>query len=406
MDPSTGIPQEPQVPTLLPERRFEALENGMERLHQMVQTLTEASQQQGAAREQEINVLGERLNESLQAQLATLLQREGFAGLSGASQPTPSVSIPTDTNVSMDDTDGLPLALYQGLDGLSLEKPPRYHGVRENDAARVWLIHIDRWLDAKQVMRKKSLREAEKVVLAASFLDKEASAWWNLTYHQTKENPALQTDVDTWDKWKTLFLHQFGDVRTQDQRRDEFDALRQGLKNTETVQAFRQAIDKARLYLDPRPSDEECLLVFKRGLKEAVRSCIEYLPDHLVPNKYTEYVLFADKCEREMKATANRTKFIQNRFGHGRRSFPARRNANPTKDSDNDVEMTLNSMQSRPVKDRGQASKAGSSQRDRQRNEDRCFNCNEGGRIRKDCPQPMKKPIRRGFRGRGKRRST
>ena len=78
--------------------------------------------------------------------------------------------------------------------------------------------------------------------------------------------------------------------------------------------AFHTVIKSRRLYLDPRLIDNNYLLIFKRGLKTNVRNRIEIIPDTLVPSIFIDYVLFVDKCEREILATKNRTPFFESRY--------------------------------------------------------------------------------------------
>jgi hypothetical protein len=122
------------------------------------------------------------------------------------------------------------------------------------------------------------------------------------------------------------------------------------LRQTGTVLSFYQAIDARRLYLSPKPTDNDCLLVFKRGLKEKIRHRIEFLPDNLVPSIFKEYALFADKSEREGLATAKRVPFFK-----PRQSFiPTKPNiyikVAPRKgyDQDGDIEITLNANMAYP----------------------------------------------------------
>ncbi|KIX10700.1 uncharacterized protein Z518_01784 [Rhinocladiella mackenziei CBS 650.93] len=304
----------------------------------------------------------------------------------------------------------VPLELFQNIGGAGVEKPPKYGGQRENDAARVWLIGMERWLWAKEILLRRNLTGPERIALTTSYLEKAAAAWWNLTYIHNVDHQGHQLRIQSWAEWKNTFLSQFGDVRTQDQRRDEFDSLRQ----TGTVQAFRQAIESRRLYLEPRPSDADCLLVFKRGLKTSIRNRIEILPDSIVPGTYTKYVEFADKSEREMLATSNRVPFFKPRYGKPATSTTnspshARNSAAPRRDHDGDVEMTLNGMRTRPKSNNAASGQKtpGKTPPSRQkcREENLCFDCGEPGHQRKDCPK-ANQSTRRGHRGKGKGRQA
>ncbi|KAK5392714.1 hypothetical protein LTR20_008966 [Exophiala xenobiotica] len=86
---------------------------------------------------------------------------------------------------------------------------------------------MERWLELRETLMDKVIPDKAKISLAANFFEKKASAWWNLSYEHAREGEASPASVTTWDGFKTELLNQLGEVRTQEQRRDEFDSLRQ-----------------------------------------------------------------------------------------------------------------------------------------------------------------------------------
>src|SRR3954467_8841421 len=65
-----------------------------------------------------------------------------------------------------------------------LEKFPKYGGKRDRDACKVWLNRMRMHLLSEQVLGGVTYREGQKVVLASSFLEKEALHWHVLYFIQ------------------------------------------------------------------------------------------------------------------------------------------------------------------------------------------------------------------------------
>src|SRR3954452_25119674 len=70
---------------------------------------------------------------------------------------------------------------------------------------------------------------------------------------------------------------------------DEWDSLIQ----TGTAANFAQRIESDALHLTPAPTLNDMLLLFKRGLKPAIRARIESLPDDFLPKSFHGYAEFA-----------------------------------------------------------------------------------------------------------------
>jgi hypothetical protein len=84
--------------------------------------------------------------------------------------PTPPSTVPT-TAHQLDLTPGP----QRGVSfDARLEKPPKYGGKRDHDACRVWLNRTQMHLLSEQVLGSVIYSEGQKVMLASSFLEKEA----------------------------------------------------------------------------------------------------------------------------------------------------------------------------------------------------------------------------------------
>jgi hypothetical protein len=185
-----------------------------------------------------------------------------------------------------------------------LEKPPKFREKRDRDAYKVWLNRIRMHLLSEQVLGGVTYREGQKVVLASSFLEKEA-LYWHVLYFIQAVYPEQTQHVSTFEDWAALLQHRFQDVPTQETRRDEWDSLKQ----TGTAANFAQRIESDAPHLTPTPTPSDMLLLFKRGLKLAIRARIESLPDDFLPKSFHGYAEFADKQERELKANRHAISF-------------------------------------------------------------------------------------------------
>ena len=185
-----------------------------------------------------------------------------------------------------------------------LEEPPKYGGKRDRDACKVWLNRMRMHLLSEQVLGGVTYREGQRVVLASSFLEKEA-LHWHVLYFIQAVYPEQTQHVSTFEDWAALLQRRFQDVRTQETRRDEWDSLKQ----TGTAANFAQRIESDAPYLTPAPTPSDMLLLFKRGLKPAIRARIESLPNDFLPKSFHGYAEFADKQERELKANRHAISF-------------------------------------------------------------------------------------------------
>ena len=261
----------------------------------------------------------------------------------------------------------------QALNNMSitLEKPPKYAGKRTNDAAKIWLQRVELYLTQRGVVQNAIMDQYQRILLAASFLEKEALNWHLLVFNSTT---AL---LITYEDWARSLAFRFRDVRTQQTRRDQWDALIQG----GSAGAFAQRIQTDAMHLVPNPSEYDMLLLFKRGIKDEIRERIERLPDDYLPTDYAGYTAFADKQELELNANragADRRK--SKRTNQQRNATPATpAQSEPNKDADGDTEMQLNTIRADALK----------VEKDewfsRCRSRDACYNCGKEGHKGAEC---------------------
>jgi Retrotransposon gag protein len=274
-------------------------------------------------------------------------------------------------------------ALLSGLNSSSIEKPPRYTGSREGDRANVWLTQVEMWLASLEAISGQQYTDRQKVVLTSNLLDKDARAWWTFLFQSIQEDRedsnATRRIFESFEDWKNEFLTQFADLRTQEYRRDQFDGLRQ----TKSVLLFYQKIKEKRIFLQPSPTDGDCLTLFRRGLKPEIRKRIEALPDHLLPSDFDKYAQFADKCERELYANVRRAQ-LPIYSGSTYRDKASRK---PSVDADGDIEMTLNALPMKTASADKYTTPRAPNQAIRA-----CYGCGAKDHLRRDCPKNPRKP--------------
>jgi len=288
--------------------------------------------------------------------------------------PTPPSTIPTSGH-QLDLTPGP----QRGVSfDARLEKPPKYGGKRDRDSCRVWLNRMRMHLLSEQVLGGVTYSEGQKVMLASSFLEKEA-LHWHVLYFIQAVHPTQTQHVSTFEHWAAMLQRRFQDVRTQETRRDEWDALKQ----TGTAANFAQRIESDALHLTPAPTPADMLLLFKRGLKPAIRARIESLPDDFLPKSFHGYAEFADKQERELRS--NRLRKEPDKKSSAKSSSKSSSNSESTdKNGDGDTIMTdLNSI--RP--DLSFEKKAEWMKDCRARN--LCYKCGKEGHRADACENPI-----------------
>jgi Zinc knuckle len=244
-------------------------------------------------------------------------------------------------------------------------------------------------IDSEATLSNRPYTDPQKIALAASFLEKEALQWYILYFVQHRNHPDIAPILTDFERWAKALQHRFQDVRTRQTRRDAWDALVQ----SGSAANFAQRIESDAMYLEPRPTEDDMLLLFKRGLRADIRARIETLPDDYVPNRYHAYAIFADKQERELQANrwqnSNRKSFESNPKANKSSRFPLNRNQghsmNPPhhqpwkKDVDGDTVMTLNAL--RPDRSKEEQDKWFSKCRER----NACFKCGKEGHKANAC---------------------
>lgn len=263
-----------------------------------------------------------------------------------------------------------------------------YGGKRDRDAVKVWTNRMRMHIDSEATLSNRPYTDAQKIALAASFLEKEALDWYILYFIQHKDHENIAPILTDFERWAKALQHRFQDVRTRQTRRDAWDALVQ----TGSAANFAQRIESDAMYLEPSPTEDDMLLLFKRGLRTDIRARIESLPDDYVPQGYHAYTLFADKQERELQS--NRLQSLNRKgyephpktktsskfpFNHGQRHHTNQSNQHWKKDVDGDTVMTLNAL--RPARLKEDQDKWFSECRER----NACFKCGKEGHKANVC---------------------
>jgi hypothetical protein len=276
---------------------------------------------------------------------------------------------------------------------ISLEKPPKYAGKRTNDAVTIWLQRMELYLAQREHVQGSILTPYQQILLVSSFLEKEALNWHLLIFSST-----MPVDT-TYGDWTRQLAFRFRDVRTQQTRRDQWDALIQ----TGSAGEYAQRIQTDAMHLLPIPTENDMLLLFKRGMKNEIRDRVERLPDDLLPIDYAAYTAFADKQELELKANRTAADRRKNGKTNSHRSPPISSvsRTEVRRDADGDIVMQLNAAQARTTKVEQDAWFTDC----RARNA--CYNCGKAGHKGAECAEPphlWRHEVSTTMRGRGRGR--
>jgi len=268
----------------------------------------------------------------------------------------------------------------------AIEKPPKYDGRRDNDACEMWLQRVRYWFDCLETIQRVLLDQDQRVAMASGLLTGPAMSWFLVTLPKNK--PDDETALwGNFDEWAALLESHFGDIRTQERRRDSFDSLTQ----RKSVLEFYNLILAKELYLDPRPTEADCLRLFKRGLKPEIRARIEVLPDDALPLDLAGYVQYAMK--RELELDKNRQRTIALRPLAPRPSHQSSAILAP-RDGDGDTIMTLDALRPGRTATKAETDKFVRDCRER----NLCFGCGSPGHRRATCPTNPADPAGKGPR--------
>jgi Retrotransposon gag protein len=100
---------------------------------------------------------------------------------------------------------------------------------------------VNDWLfRMRQYCRLLAVPEFHHALLASTYLEGNAGAWWRAHVEDAEAN--LVTAITTWDEFQTALSHQFTIVDASDTARDRLLTLRQTSSIEEYVREFRKTI--------------------------------------------------------------------------------------------------------------------------------------------------------------------
>ena len=260
-----------------------------------------------------------------------------------------------------------------------IEKPPKYGGERDNDACKTWVRRFEMFLYTHEAIKDGFYNDETRVRLAAGFFVGKAWIWWS-TYSRPYDSGTMSL---SYTGFKEELIDYFRDVRTQEKRRDEFDRLHQ----TASADAFYQKIRECRAHLVPVPSDNECLVLFRRGIKDSIRQRLNLMHYKDIPETFEEYATNAINQERHIVANAHQT----SRNGYNTRGLVGD-GGTAGRDEDGDVEISLHALRYSPRMSKEEKDKYFAEYRDKKL----CFRCAQPGHSSKEYKQKAPSTAPRG----------
>jgi hypothetical protein len=309
---------------------------------------------------------------------------------SGQRLNVPSATVPPPTQPTFTPESEPPIPFNPSAFSLvtaAVEKPPKYKGKRENDACDSWLHRVDLYIFQTERVQGRVYNNEEKIVLTVQLLDGDAWQWYDLK-HRLDMNAFRNDGRKEHIRWcyedfmlfKKLLATRFADTRTQESRWNDFIKLRQ----VGTVFQYKEKLLIAAQHLDPPPQDHELLRKFKADMSASVRERIEFLPDDSLPDTFDAYVQYADKVERHLYQTTQKSggskKPWTPRYGGGG-SYTPKLKAATKVDQDGDTEMTLFAIEARHEREKTEWTQ-------KCRDHNLCFKCGKGGHKSFECSVP------------------
>ena len=241
-------------------------------------------------------------------------------------------------------------------------KPPTFSSVKDSGPPTSWLFSVDLYF---QVSRTP---DDQKVDFAVTFLRGSAALWWQAQCREVSEG--TRQPVAGWVDFKDEFRATFSPVDASKIARDQLRGLQQAKSVAEYTDRFRTLVLQI-----PDMSSAEGLDRFVAGLKPHIRERVE-IED---PKQLSKAMHIAQRMDtihsRSLQRSSNAS-FSQT-------SASA---ATPQAVTDSATPMELGAMRPQPPNQRRFPAKLKPGDRQRFRDQDRCFRCRQVGHWHADCP--------------------
>ena len=244
-------------------------------------------------------------------------------------------------------------------------KPPTFSSVKESGPPLSWLFSVHLYFEAS------GTPDNQKVSLTATFLRGSASLWWHSICKGVEAGN--RTAVTTWAAFQEEFKATFSPVDATKLARDQLRTLQQVKSVAEYTDKFRTVV----LQIDDI-SPPETLDRFVAGLKPHIRERVE-IED---PKDIFKAMHIAQRMDSI----------------HSRRSSIPQPSQSPASGTtphavtDSATPMELGAMRPQSGNQRRFPKKLGPGDRQRFKDQDRCFRCREIGHWHGECPLNNRPP--------------
>jgi len=231
--------------------------------------------------------------QSIHQQLKDLIDTVALGSRTG-SQDAPEHTPDTSEASSnpRDSTLALPLAPVKPQ--LKLKELRIYKGERKDGACEQWCLDALTYLQGFEVMTGTAMTEAQKIEYLAQHFEDAALKWWTNLLLLAREGLSEHSKPSTVAQLFDLLQEAFGDIHSDERRRDRWERLTQ----TSSVREFANALLHHWIFLRPQPPEYEVLRRFQNGLRWEIRAKME--ENHGDIKTLQAYINKADDIDRSL----------------------------------------------------------------------------------------------------------
>lgn len=164
-----------------------------------------------------------------------------------------------------DDEDVFTQSRHRARQLKQLTSPPKYSGERADAAVRIWIRRCRDYFNDEVLLTGLKATSAQKVAIAAAWLDGDARKAWDATCEASYADPDSSPKPARWSEFEKWLLQRYDERNAEDRLHREFITIRQGADDVQKYWArFTVAYSRSGMTM----SEESRLRHFIINLRE------------------------------------------------------------------------------------------------------------------------------------------